>query len=102
QRLSPLVSTLCPYTTLFRSRARVTRIRGTPAGRCTPRRSSLPLPRALLERRVVRRPKAERTASTPGLGTRPGDARFHERCRAPRSEEHTSELQSRVDLVCRL
>src|SRR6266536_4087125 len=31
---------------------------------------------------------------------RPGGARLH--LRAVRSEEHTSELQSRVDLVCRL
>src|SRR2546422_8562674 len=30
---------------------------------------------------------------------RPADARRH---RAPRSEEHTSELQSRLHLVCRL
>src|SRR5690349_23448052 len=30
-------------------------------------------------------------------GSRPSS-----RCRSPRSEEHTSELQSHVDLVCRL
>src|SRR6266536_6288442 len=39
---------------------------------------------------------------------RPGNRRAAPRCldrpprRSPRSEEHTSELQSRVDLVCRL
>src|SRR5207247_5789371 len=37
----------------------------------------------------------EAARQQPGLGTR------HSGCRR-RSEEHTSELQSRVDLVCRL
>src|SRR5216683_3618892 len=31
-----------------------------------------------------------------------GRSSAHGRCKAPRSEEHTSELQSRSDLVCRL
>src|SRR5687768_17927178 len=31
-----------------------------------------------------------------------GEQRIHERRRARRSEEHTSELQSRLHLVCRL
>src|SRR5690349_24020772 len=73
--------TLFPYTTLFRSgsaaaRAARGRARPTPAGRRGPRR-----------RRHPHRPR--RRARTP---------------RAPRrrSEEHTSELQSRRDLVCRL
>src|SRR5438067_9072726 len=77
----PPRSTLFPYTTLFRS----------------PRR-----------RRVVRRRRDQRIPA----------ARRHARCRraahrghargkrwllpAARSEEHTSELQSRFDLVCRL
>src|SRR6266536_2637069 len=34
--------------------------------------------------------------------SRPGPARPGCRCRRARSEEHTSELQSRVDLVCRV
>src|SRR6266496_5060460 len=54
----PPRSTLFPYTTLFRSRAK-----GAWTGR--------------------------------GVGRPPGAA-------GPRSEEHTSELQSRRDLVCRL
>src|SRR2546422_3783934 len=69
----PPRSTLFPYTTLFRSR------------RCRPPRSRSP----------------------PGRGAG-GDQRGGRApwgtCRAssPRSEEHTSELQSRLHLVCRL
>src|SRR4051812_49506871 len=57
----PPRSTLFPYTTLFRSRARTT------APATAPTRDPFP-PRKLM----------------------------------PRSEEHTSELQSHVNLVCRL
>src|SRR5687768_18109412 len=64
----PPRSTLFPYTTLFRSRAR-----------------SRPSSRAR------RRTHGRGTASS-GRGRR----------RAGRSEEHTSELQSRLHLVCRL
>src|SRR5438034_4889909 len=71
----PPRSTLFPYTTLFRSRLRVRKLsrhRGTRA-------------------RAVERagPKASR-----------GDVAPHPAAR--RSEEHTSELQSHSDLVCRL
>src|SRR5207249_10929299 len=72
----PPSPTLFPYTTLFRSPCRVAR-RECMAGR---RRSS---------------------SSTAAVLTRP----WPRRCfRAPprRSEEHTSELQSRFDVVCRL
>src|SRR5438067_9533239 len=70
----PPSSTLFPYTTLFRS---------APAPHTAPRR------RGPRRRRsgVVPEPRADRAA------------RDH---RARRSEEHTSELQSRFDLVCRL
>src|SRR5687768_17892112 len=64
----PPRSTLFPYTTLFRSRARD----------CRPARSS---------RSSARAPCASR---------RSGDEASR------RSEEHTSELQSRLHLVCRL
>src|SRR5260370_2626991 len=37
-----------------------------------------------------------------GLGDGPGDQRQLEPARRPRSEEHTSELQSHLNLVCRL
>src|SRR3712207_9020862 len=70
----PPRSTLFPYTTLFRSsRSRC----GTPAP--PPRRSPTPPGTA---------------ACWPSIRPRPAPP--------PRSEEHTSELQSRQYLVCRL
>src|SRR5260221_4184813 len=69
----PPRSTLFPYTTLFRSCRR---------GPASSAPLSVPAPR-----RDGRRP------ATTGRGC--------ER-RSPRSEEHTSELQSHSDLVCRL
>src|SRR3712207_8598312 len=69
----PPRSTLFPYTTLFRSSG------GTASGRS--RRSTSP---------------AFRPASTSAASSRPGSSR------SSRSEEHTSELQSRQYLVCRL
>src|SRR5690349_24257842 len=72
----PPRSTLFPYTTLFRSRA--DRVRGV-----------VPRPR----------PGAARARHP----DRPGRLVLRPVQRAPgRSEEHTSELQSRRDLVCRL
>src|SRR2546421_2231778 len=68
----PPRSTLFPYTTLFRSR-----------------RSARPtVARAARSRRARR--------------DTPFAAPARRRGSAPRSEEHTSELQSRSDLVCRL
>src|SRR3712207_7145924 len=82
----PPRSTLFPYTTLFRSACRMGAVPGTPigveVGIC-----------GVLERRVgglavgVRRGAVDRRADQ-GM--------------AERSEEHTSELQSRQYLVCRL
>src|SRR3712207_7951114 len=73
-RRRPPRSTLFPYTTLFRS---------SPV-----RRSSSSTPRC------CGRGQARRSRSrTPTRGTGPG---------GNRSEEHTSELQSRQYLVCRL
>src|SRR3712207_7084218 len=82
----PPRSTLFPYTTLFRSR------------------------RALLEgmdspRALQPRPRALQHSRGPGTrGARPPRLQFRRnRLReAARSEEHTSELQSRQYLVCRL
>src|SRR5262249_62293366 len=90
----PPPSTLFPYTTLFRSSA----LR-RPAGRAHPAGG-------LLER------------DRPGRGTKGAALAVHRRGRgeaqarpagpenadrpAPRSEEHTSELQSLTNLVCRL
>src|SRR5207249_10635167 len=79
-------STLFPYTTLFRSRPPAPRPAavGLPArDRPTAWRST---PERLLPYTAVRR-RAFRTTRSRGC---------------TRSEEHTSELQSRFDLVCRL
>src|SRR5437868_8991350 len=69
----PPRSTLFPYTTLFRSHGRR---QDVPRGR---------------------RPKGRRVRRRRGRSAR---SRRGERC--GRSEEHTSELQSRFELVCRL
>src|SRR5438876_6427440 len=75
----PPRSTLFPYTTLFRSRAR----RG--AGAAARRGVAPPVPRPGSRRALPGGPGA-------CAETRAGE----------RSEEHTSELQSPVHLVCRL
>src|SRR2546429_7080102 len=74
----PPRSTLFPYTTLFRSR-----LRGVRTGV-----DGNPRPRDLRARPLAHR--SVRARAWTGL---PGGAR---------SEEHTSELQSRLHLVCRL
>src|SRR3712207_7681140 len=77
----PPRSTLFPYTTLFRSRSDRRGGGGAKVGGGAPSGGG----------------RAERAG---GSGARPGEAR---RGRPdPRSEEHTSELQSRQYLVCRL
>src|SRR2546422_9221439 len=71
----PPRSTLFPYTTLFRSRSFTVLTRSI--GCC--------FPSSRMDSRAVRRPS---------ISSIPSCAR--------RSEEHTSELQSRLHLVCRL
>src|SRR5690349_23806185 len=79
----PPTSSLFPYTTLFRSIPRVI------AQLALLRESALPL-RCVADR--FERPEL-----------RPGDVLLRDPLeRERRSEEHTSELQSRRDLVCRL
>src|SRR2546427_5067060 len=75
----PPKSTLFPYTTLFRSRD----------GRSETRRS-LPEGESEDQGRRARRSDHQRPCAA--------DAEFQ----GPRSEEHTSELQSQSNLVCRL
>src|SRR3712207_8221253 len=77
----PPRSTLFPYTTLFRS----SRLQG------------------VVVRRVCRLEREKPVAGGLGLGRQVHDQN-RERAAAPaaRSEEHTSELQSRQYLVCRL
>src|SRR5207302_6914435 len=73
----PPRSTLFPYTTLFRSGSRPWRARRTRAGPDAADRGEVSLHRS----RRLGHPRVERVI---------------------RSEEHTSELQSRENLVCRL
>src|SRR2546421_5552956 len=73
----PPRSTLFPYTTLFRSRLRAVRLHDQDFG--------VPHP-------LVRRAQRHMLGPHAGLDL----------ALVVRSEEHTSELQSRSDLVCRL
>src|SRR5438105_9618233 len=78
----PPRSTLFPYTTLFRSAERRQHVR------------------------QVSRPAAGEQVDAVEVAERPDDGEQRrgqvQRADRGRSEEHTSELQSRVDLVCRL
>src|SRR3712207_8246165 len=87
--LRPPRSTLFPYTTLFRSGARGPGARSTPCYGTRAVRGTLPADSRLAYRRGRRRGSP---GSVEAPGARPGR----------RSEEHTSELQSRQYLVCRL
>src|SRR5207302_9854907 len=85
----PLSPTLFPYTTLFRSRS----IPPRAGSRCPSFRPSRAQSTSV-ERNFSWQPiKVSAKASTPGQAGLRGDLR---------SEEHTSELQSRENLVCRL
>src|SRR5690349_23114735 len=75
----PPRSTLFPYTTLFRSRDRVLEVY------CT---APMEVLRARDQSGAYRLADEGKIAQMPGV--------------TARSEEHTSELQSRRDLVCRL
>src|SRR3712207_8641238 len=88
----PPRSTLFPYTTLFRSRPLRPAGRGFAAG-----------PVARGDRLPGRRPRGIRGRRARS-GVRGGGARGRRggSLSAGRSEEHTSELQSRQYLVCRL
>src|SRR5688572_31726153 len=83
----PPRSTLFPYTTLFRSPAQCPL-----AGAARDRLRALPAPEGA-PRATGRHPFGRRAADAGG-GPRPHVA--------SRSEEHTSELQSQSNLVCRL
>src|SRR5256884_2887172 len=87
----PPRSTLFPYTTLFRSPRRAG------DGRRPARARTLEPPRRRLG---ARRPR-ERGRARRIVGVGPAYRRHRGR-RVRRSEEHTSELQSRLHLVCRL
>src|SRR3712207_7256068 len=86
----PPRSTLFPYTTLFRSRAEA-RESSPGCARAGPASTRRPGPRG--------RSRPPRTRDARGRARRRAPCR---RARSGRSEEHTSELQSRQYLVCRL
>src|SRR5207302_10746542 len=94
---SPPGATLFPYTTLFRSPNHETPFstgRGRrPVARMSPSLTSSRLARVFSWRSppALRKKSASKASSLK-----------RERQRASRSEEHTSELQSRENLVCRL
>src|SRR3712207_8328408 len=86
----PPRSTLFPYTTLFRSREALNRVRG----------DGLVGKSHKADRQPAKRDAVGR--SEPVGVERAGRAIRHGRRLRRRSEEHTSELQSRQYLVCRL
>src|SRR3712207_7745223 len=87
----PPRSTLFPYTTLFRSKGGVRQWPGRIAGMRTAYQTDLSDAEWALIELHLRAPRA------------PGRPRVHSlREILDRSEEHTSELQSRQYLVCRL
>src|SRR5207248_10836441 len=90
----PPQSTLFPYTTLFRSRLPLLRLARADA--------ALLRTRARVERRCVRGGAGLRRLVDPWLPGDPGVGHDPRARPEHRSEEHTSELQSPYDLVCRL
>src|SRR5207237_6909996 len=91
-----------PYTTLFRSRGARRRIRPAALG-AHARRPILPVQPAGAAVPTIRRGTApaggDVAVREPGHGLL-GAAAAAGRARRDRSEEHTSELQSDLDLVC--
>src|SRR5207249_11420499 len=87
----PPPSPLFPYTTLFRSRRRL-RVES----------DADQVARLVHLDRVPRPEAAEECGREPPEARRPNGERGRPVDGRPRSEEHTSELQSRFDLVCRL
>src|SRR5437868_10573271 len=90
--LRPPTSTLFPYTTLFRSSPHAMYCGGQPASRASDGESDVASGSVKATSFDV--DESSMAASAP-LPPSPAGG-------MPRSEEHTSELQSRFDLVCRL
>src|SRR3712207_7444318 len=92
----PPRSTLFPYTTLFRSRG------GEPP--CVARSATTPTAGSSTPGRPTRAPPPGVAGPAPSAdgGSPPSRRRCSPSSSATRSEEHTSELQSRQYLVCRL
>src|SRR5439155_7194802 len=93
----PPTSPLFPYTTLFRSYSHAANVSGEirpPDSRHWSAHALQPPPPTRLAPRKIRHSQRHRYEL--------GLAAAHGRVRTDRSEEHTSELQSRGHLVCRL
>src|SRR5690606_42037111 len=94
--------TILPYTTLFRSSKLhlAHRLRGhRDAGAA---RSHRPQRHAIRRVTLVPSPPAYFDLTLPALGRQAGSSWDECSTTCARSEEHTSELQSRENLVCRL
>src|SRR2546429_7936818 len=98
----PPRSTLFPYTTLFRSRAagRVEAVarQRSDGERRVPGRAGIQITRVA----AIRAADERRPRIAASRGVRVEVAESIRLDRVERSEEHTSELQSRLHLVCRL
>src|SRR5205085_10225824 len=93
--------TLFPYTTLFRSGTKWRRSRSA----CSQAGKRASSPRATLVNATTRSSPAMRTSKSSMVlisGFDPVVRRFLRDHHVVRSEEHTSELQSQSNLVCRL
>src|SRR5437016_8869076 len=86
----PPRSTLFPYTTLFRSPCPAARRRGTGKEECS------------YEEVLIRRRRRASLLRGSGARRRLSGGQRPRRAGLGRSEEHTSELQSLTNLVCRL
>src|SRR5256885_11996442 len=97
----PPRSTLFPYTTLFRSVEVVVDRAGGGLDEAPERPAVLAAQRLQPHPRQVCRGRVAEVGRGPGLGLLCGEVALG-RGVAQRSEEHTSELQSPCNLVCRL
>src|SRR2546430_11495872 len=97
----PPRSTLFPYTTLFRSRADVFNVPNE--SRSTGRNITMNLSNPNDPVTITNLP-FDATGAVAANRVRPNQAGFGavNGYQSPRSEEHTSELQSQSNLVCRL
>src|SRR2546422_10794183 len=98
----PPRSTLFPYTTLFRSHQLAKKSDGRSI--VDPRPDSTEIAQRLLQtvRNSVKDDPTVVRPRRPAECHRKAELERHIQARGSRSEEHTSELQSRLHLVCRL
>src|SRR5206468_10330869 len=95
--LADPTATLFPYTTLFRSPGAPSDARWPARAETTPRAPTVSVNGCVVATAV----RTEISGAVFSAVASPESLR-HPKSNEPRSEEHTSELQSRSDLVCRL